>query len=286
MTTRDELQAAIRESARRRSTDILEPQPMQVWSATWNRVRIPVMLERVRETTAWAVPVTGDPEFVIAAQAILSESESPLGYEAAVWDSPHVELPLVTLDRCYGTVDPAELEDAETPTELTGAARRADPRFRQFDAVVAELEVLASATWIPDAVAPVGALDGAMTQAHATLRNLRDRIGLGTQQTTELRDHGWWLTRDQVAAACELLDVPELPEGDPLNSRPALRKVLEWPQWRQKYVDYRRRHRTSEAGARFLAATSVLAGARARAVPGADQSTQYWEELIDDALNQ
>lgn len=269
-------------------TETPDPAAGQVWRATWDDAAANVYIEAA-PTPGWVrvLPVTAEPEFVRSVKFFLDRDESPMGYVAAVCRQPQMDVPTFVLEACYGSLPSMEEEPDDQPTELTGEARSADPKYQHEALLARQLETLASASWTPRDQRAVGPIRTLVEQTGSSLRHLREAVGLTADEISRILDHAWWLSTDQLRRLADHLQVSvlDLPEGDPFTDEPELLRVTEAPRLRSRLREYATRHGLSEAGGRFQVASRLLAGARARSFTRAEDRTAYWEELLDDYLS-
>lgn len=288
MTSLEKIRAQLAETPIVLPTETPDPGVGQVWRAFWDDVATNVYIEGAATPGRVVVlPVTAEADSARSVKFFLDRDESPVGYTAAVCRRPQVDLPVFVLDACYGSVPPMEEEPDDQPTELTGEALDADPGYQLEAAMTEQLDMLASARWMPSEQLAVGPIRSLVDRVGRNLRDLRRILGITADEISRLLDHAWWLTSDQRRRLADDLQVSveDLPEGDPFADEPELVAVTEAPRQRRRLREYGRQRGLSEATARFQIARHLLAGARARsATPEADR-VAYWEELLDDYLN-
>ncbi len=261
------------------------PQVGQVWRAAWTEAVSNVYIVATTPDTVTALPVTGDPEIVSNPYCLLDVAESPLGYAAAIWRSPHVEVPTFVLDGCYGEIPGIHEELVDLSTPLSERARAADPSWQMQQRLSETMLCLKEATWLPESQ-PVGPLRTLMQRAQVSARTLSERMAATEGTLRLIVDGSWWIGDDAIALLADALAVPaaDLPHGDPFAAAPELPRAVNSPARKRAFQQRAERDGVAEAKARFDAVQQLLPALTRQAGRDINERAK-WDQLLDVYLS-
>lgn len=259
-----------------------EPVAGQVWRATWDDAVADIYITRAHDDTVRFLPITAYSPAIANPLAYLSADESPLGYASAVWREDEREIPIFVLDGCFGSVAEIQVEPPSPPqSDLSEAARAADPGWQLQLSMERQLDDLAAATWIPQGQ-PVGPIRDLLRDAGLTLRQLSQQVSMPEDLLVRINTSSWWLNQATASSLSDALGVPvtSLPHRAPFATDPELPRAINAPARRASFRQKSLREGITEAQVRFAAANELLLAAARRSAPGVSEHDK-WNHFLD-----
>lgn len=187
--------------------DTPDPNPGDLWLATWNDARVLVYVLSATATTfevcAATAPLTGHDHTVI-----VPEDQSPVtGAAVHIWANLHAGLPQRAFDHRLGSAPDLLDQVAAAAITPTGAfppiAGDLDPRREELARLEDNLATVASARWQPDAPVRLRDLISGIRPS-----SLAKATGLEPGDADQVLDGRRELTSRQIDSVANTFDVP------------------------------------------------------------------------------
>ncbi len=261
----------------------VDPSEGEIWRAAWRTCVQLVLVAEVRDADFDAVPVNPDIE-LIDDHAVLIEPGAPLTHPLAAWSGLRRCLPIRVLDVRVTTVPASDLE-AVRRGRGAGAPITSvlDERAQLRDALVARVNELANATWLP-ATSNVIDLGEMLRARKLSPSNLAPKLGINPGDITALARGDRVPSPEQAEMLARLLEVaPEQLPSAPVDAD--LVWALDRPRFRRRLAERGAAEGESDEVAwRLRVATSKLP--IAARTTGSVDPRRRWTGLIETYLDE
>lgn len=264
-----------------------DPERGQLWRLASEDHAVLALIWTPGPITVSVLPVSEDPDYRDAHTVVLTET--PLHAPVGVWTSLEVSVPIWSLDRCLGQLDP----EALVATRSSFRAQQRDtsnspPKDRPWSDLSRYRERLADRfepfvawTWAEEHPAVEGAttLGQLLRNRQLNLEWLASRLGIEEPATALLTWQGRRaLDEDEASILSEALnidagDLRRLSRNVPVE----LRAQTSRPQYRPRVQDWASKQQLSEVEARERIEERVLA----IAARSASSESERWQALLE-----